>query len=376
MYRKFDYFCGMNLIASKQNIMCKPTNENIVNNTYQILQANQNAWQKRYLEYAEEILKMKDDKIAFGRLFQTKKSLHIYSTTTQSVTEFQIRFAGKKVGIVKYDSQGKNGKVYLTVNNDNLKVAKALGYNGKAFNKEPWRDKIASDYRSFFNKIESTNAICNTFANKRLDAGKEARIENKLLVALKKGDLIRNINPVLLCGAFFQFATPITASDHTKCPKYSGANGGGIDILARINHGSNRYDNRLAVIEVKDSHKDDTQAGALQQAIAYATFLAYLLKVNDNCGNKWWNIFGKGKNVPVELHIDAVTLMPEDANVIEGNMDLIEISGLKAYIHPYALYYKEDVDGNPSGFSGNLKDEIDPSPSNAKNSGKNNTVTQ
>ena len=340
------------------------TNEDVIKETEKILKAN-SEWRERFAKYADDIRNIREAKIAFGRLFRTRNSLHIYSTTTQSETEFQIRFAGKKVGLINYDSQRKteseNERVVLTVKNikteNHLKVAKALGYEGEAFDKERWKGKVASDYRSFFNHQVSTKSICDIFKKAGLKEGKEARVENKSLVEFKNGDLIRNINPVLLCGAFFQCSTPISASDHNKLPEYRGTRGGGIDILARIKHGSNRNGNRLAVIEVKDSYENDTQAGALQQAIAYATFLAYLLK-DEKCGNAWWNIFGKGGRVPANLHIDAVTLMPEYDKPGEGDMSLLNIPDLEVTIHPYALYYKEDKDGNPIGFSGKLNDEI------------------
>lgn len=341
------------------------TNEEIVEKTANLLKEHPE-WRECYLRYADDIQKIMDDKLAFGKLFQTRNSLHVYSTTTQSGTEFQIRFAGKKVGIVKYDTrckaQSEYDKVFLTVKDEHLKVAKALDndYNGMTFDKEPWRGEKASNYRSFFNQKKSTNKTCAIFTSAGLDAGKEARLENKLLVEFKTGHLIRNITPIRLCGGFFQFATPISACDHKIPPKYSGSKGGGIDILARVNHGSNHYDNRLAVLELKDSDENDTQADALTQAIAYATFLAYLLKDN-GCGNKWWNIFGKNKEVPPELHIDAVSLMPEGCNSEKGDMTKsLVVPGIpNVIIHPYALYFKQDSDGNPVGFSGNLKEEID-----------------
>lgn len=321
-------------------------------------------WRNRFDGYADDIIKKMNEKIAFGRLFQTRNSLHIYSTTTQSGTEFQIRFVGKIVGIVIYDPkcdvQSDKERIFLTVNESHLRIAKALDYDGEAFDKEPWNGKIASDYRSFFKRQEkrTSEELNCAFKKAKLKKGDEARVESKLLVELKKGDLIRNINPVTLCGAFFQCATPLTASDHKKKPEYQKM-GGGIDILARIKHGSNQ-DNRLAVMEVKDSDKDETQADALNQAIAYATFLAYLLR-DEKCGNKWWNVFGKGKQVRPELYIDAVTIMPEGCDSEEGDMtkDLFVPGIPNVKIHPSALYFKQDGGGNIIGFSGKLIDEID-----------------
>ena len=111
---------------------------------------------------------------------------------------------------------------------------------------------------------------------------------------------------------------------------------------------------------MKDSDKDETQADALNQAIAYATFLAYLLR-DEKCGNKWWNVFGKGKQVRPELYIDAVTIMPEGCDSEEGDMtkDLFVPGIPNVKIHPSALYFKQDGGGNIIGFSGKLIDEID-----------------
>lgn len=338
------------------------SNEQIIECVANQLEKNPE-WRIRFNGYADDILKMMDEKVAFGRLFQTRDSLHIYSTTTQSGTEFQIRFAGKIVGIVKYDSKSdaptNKERIFLTVKEDHLRVAKSLGYEGCAFDRERWNGKAASNYRSFFKSQErmSSKELTDAFNKANLGRGKEARVESKLLVEFKKGKLIHNINSVSLCGAFFQCATPLSASDHKDKPKYTKI-GGGIDILARTTHGSNR-DNRLAVMEVKDSDEYDTQADALSQAIAYATFLAYLLRDN-KCGNKWWKLFGKGKQVPPELHIDAVTIMPEGCDSVEGEMIPLEVSGLKnVKIYPSALYFKQDEKGNIIGFSGKLKDEID-----------------
>ena len=247
------------------------SNEQIIEYTANQLEKNPE-WRIRFNGYADDILKMMDEKVAFGRLFQTRDSLHIYSTTTQSGTEFQIRFAGKIVGIVIYDSKfdapTNKERIFLTVDEKHLRVAKSLGYEGCAFDKEPWNGKKASNYRSFFKSQErrSSEELTDAFKMAKLKLGKEARVESKLLVEFKKGNLIHNINPVSLCGAFFQCATPLSASDHKDKPKYKKI-GGGIDILARVTHGSNR-DNRLTVMEVKDSDDDETQADALSQAIA------------------------------------------------------------------------------------------------------------
>ena len=156
---------------------------------------------------------------------------------------------------------------------------------------------------------------------------------------------------------FFQLATPLSASKHGEIPKYSCENGGGIDILARVNHTNNKRDNRLAVIELKDENKpNESQAMALQQSLVYATFLANLLRSDH--GNDWWHIFGRSNEVPELLHLDAVTLMPDEGASEEGCLDEIVINDINVIIHPHTLYYKRDKDGNPDGFSGTLKESL------------------
>ena len=61
------------------------SNEQIIEYVANQLEKNPE-WRIRFNGYADDILKMMDEKVAFGRLFQTRDSLHIYSTTTQSVT--------------------------------------------------------------------------------------------------------------------------------------------------------------------------------------------------------------------------------------------------------------------------------------------------
>lgn len=163
------------------------SNEQIIEYVSNQLEKNPE-WRIRFNGYADDILKMMDEKVAFGRLFQTRDSLHIYSTTTQSGTEFQIRFAGKIVGIVIYDSKfdapTNKERIFLTVDEKHLRVAKSLGYEGCAFDKEPWNGKKASNYRSFFKSQErrSSEELTDAFKMAKLKLGKEARVESKLLV--------------------------------------------------------------------------------------------------------------------------------------------------------------------------------------------------
>ena len=87
----------------------------------------------------------------------------------------------------------------------------------------------------------------------------------------------------------------------------------------------------------------------MKQALIYATFIAYLLR--SESGNTWWNIFEESNNVPANLHLDVVTLMPK-GNSNEGSLDDIAIKELNATLHLDTLYYSVNTEGNPNNLEG------------------------
>ena len=113
-----------------------------------------------------------------------------------------------------------------------------------------------------------------------------------------EGKLLRNIQPVTLGKKFFQLTTPLGASDmknNDGLPEFVNCNagGGGIDILARVVH-KGVFGPRLAVIELKDENKDsEPQKDVMFQALAYATFVACLLRSGK--GKVWWQILRNSK---------------------------------------------------------------------------------
>ena len=333
------------------------TNKEVVKETLRILKDNPE-WVHRYAKYANSIIANRDKYGNNSRKFQVKKPLYIYSCITKakndsSTSTYDLRFAGQSVGEI---SVNKVGNVSLKVTDQQAIYANSHFHFKKTegFSSE-WHSPIASKYRSLFMNQPSTDET--------EIHSPEHRIENWMLAEFgkktrKEGKLLCNIQPVRLGGKFFQLATPISASNHGETPKYSSQNGGGIDILARVNHTTNKKDNRFAVFELKDDNKpEESQAMTLQQALAYATFLGYLLR--SESGNMWWNIFGRSKNVPKneELFIDAVTLMPEGDSE-EGSMDVIKIEELNVTLVPYTLYFKKNNDGNPKKFYGTLKEAL------------------
>ena len=136
---------------------------------------------------------------------------------------------------------------------------------------------------------------------------------------------------------------------------YSGNSGGGIDILARVTHRSNK-DNRFAVMELKDENTNyEPQKDVLLQALKYATFMAYLFR--SQCGYEWYKILNpktKAKTVPHELNIDVVSVMPKgEDDILEGD-EFIELED-NAKLHLYSLFFDpEDI----NCFSGTFADVI------------------
>lgn len=332
------------------------SNKEVVRETLRLLNENPE-WKDRYAQYAMAIKKNSEIYGSNSRKFHLSKPLYVYSSITKakndsSTSTFDMRFAGQSVGEITVN---KKGLVSLKVSDQQAKYAKEhFGYNrAEGFSVE-WRTQIASEYRSLFSTQKSTKET-------KIHS-QEHRIENWMLAEFakktrKEGKLLCNIQPVRLGGKFFQLATPLSASNHGEKPKYSSKNGGGIDILARVNHTIYRRDNRFAVIELKDENKpEESQAMTIQQALTYATFLACLLR--SDSGNVWWNVLGRSKDVPADLIIDAVTLMPNEGDSEEGFMEEIKIDELNVTLMPYTLYYKPDKNGNPMSFGGTLKETL------------------
>lgn len=363
------------------------TNQKIVDKTSSVLNENKSKWEDVYAKHIE-IINKNAEHAKLSDYCQINSPLALYSSISKAKSEdvlYDLRFAGKSVGTITLKEKSKKEKelekdkrsgqykAILSFSDGQLNVVKKLGFDIPP-KKEEWNSKNARNFRSKLqNKFRygiSAKQLKDYFKGGKI--GEEARLECLILNELKKGK-IPNITPILLDKAFYQLTTPLAASNHYEEPRMTtnkNYRGGGIDIFARITHGSNRYGNRLAVIELKDANKKskaknaEPQSVVIQQAIEYATFLAHLLC--SKRGDDWWNNFrdrDKQKNqlsVPPELHIDAISLMPEGDSE-EGDLKtVLEVKGLgkKIYIHPYSLYFKKDNDGNPIGFYGTLIDEI------------------
>ena len=168
----------------------------------------------------------------------------------------------------------------------------------------------------------------------------EHRIENILLKEFSKTNrnekILLGIQPVVMLnikGLYYQMCTPISAS---KQPiKYSRQYGGGIDILARINR-------KLSIIEVKDENKgSEPPRKVINQAIAYATFIAQLLR--SDSGENWWNIFGFKNSPPKSLTLNIIAAMPfpSDNSIPTFANNKIEVIGTNIFLELHYIFFKE-----------------------------------
>lgn len=282
-------------------------------NTYNRYAKNIEDADNLYKEASQKIKKQLPD-LGLLRIYS---SIALVQKSTKSAY-FDLRIFGQSVGGLTYN---RRRGICLTVNktqHDN---------NKKYFNLEIPANPLRRPY-----ELDSDEAkrILKTLVGYKGDCAKvkspehqyESLILHDLIQTDGKKKKITYCRPVMLGGGdgygFFQMRTVFAASKHEpiyKMRKDGAAIGGGIDILARIQH-KNENHWRLAVMELKDENtSSEPQATVMTQALIYATFIGYLLRDN-NCGKKWWNIYrnqeDKEHDVFSKLKIDVVTVMPTD----------------------------------------------------------------
>lgn len=294
--------------------------EQIVKMVQEILNHN-SEWMKRYPDYVLDdkgignIRKMRKAFRVWKPIFSyltISKTMHKAKATTAT---FDLRYQGQSIAdlVVSKNSSEKaqDFEVSLRISE---KIAKknlrdfGFSMDENASGKPVWSLKDAAKFRAHF-KAEP----CRTDAGNKKN--REHRFESEILTDMRKKSadekILCNMQPVLLCGERFQMPTPLSASGVKNGRiEYSGPQGGGIDILARA--GTGGVNTNLCIIEVKDENKpDEPPQAAMKQAIAYATFIWRLLRTtNDDLGNKWWKMFGFGREIPEKLTLSAVVAMP------------------------------------------------------------------
>ena len=323
--------------------------QNIVSECKSLLMNQE--WEDRYFQYADKIIKNKQRIQDARKSFHQVRPLYVYSRISEAtkgggVVEYDLRFCGQSVASLKI----KNQEVTISTKDKDEKNEKFfksyLDMFPPKLDNEKWTSIRAEEFKRFFIKHENELA-------KKVKSP-EHRLESNFLNLFNRK--IPNISPVKIADAFFQMPTPLKGSDKKQII-YSGFSGGGIDILARVTHGSNK-DNRFAVMELKDENNaSEPQEVVLLQAITYATFLAFLLR--SKSGYCWYKILNpktKAKSVPETLKIDVVSVMPEGKSDILADKEIIiEIPEKKAQLHLYSLFFDSN---NGAEFSGTFSNII------------------
>lgn len=330
-------------------------NFEIVKKASELLKENLE-WDERYANYAKKI--DLDQYARDRKKFRIPSPLNIYSSIsrvekcTKYTTSYDLRHQGQSIGEITV----KNGEVYLNTKGKKESNSKYFKYY-KTWDSDEvkWDSVDAKNFRKHFKSYVKSSSH-----------SPEHKIEQFLLSEFSKRTRaskkkLCSIQPVRLGGLFFQMPTPIKASDHNKDIDYSKQYGGGIDILARIKDENNNA--KLAIMELKDENKQsEPQKEVMWQALAYATFIAYLLR--SKSGTFWWEkVFGfkEGsllKDNPVEIIV--ATIMPGQEGTEEGELDEIPVNGLNVNLIPRTLYFNKDENenGNPTSFYGTLKDNL------------------
>lgn len=304
---------------------------------------DENDWQERYAGYLNDIWQHHDK----WKNFHKPEGLSLYTTVAaRGEKTYFLRFKGQNVGKISV----RGSKVFLT----------SLVKEGKSHDIKDcplpykktvdWLSKEASQFRCFFKDLPI----------KTKTKSPEHYVENSLLKEFRKRNgeekFIRNIQPVLLHGQFFQMPTPLQASKHK--PTYASHNGGGIDLLARIVGVNGR---RLCVCEVKDENQPtESQKKAMSQAITYATFIAKLLTIQPD----WWEFFAgheerRGSHQLDKQHIEVITMMPTGETETFDNEEL-DVRGTDIKLVCRTLYYdKQEFETNHTFiFSGSFLEDI------------------
>lgn len=262
--------------------------EYIANEVRQWLQKD-NSWVKRFSDYADKICNMETTIKEIKKSFHKSPNLNLYTCISDIKNKgINIRYKGESVGYIKKDDKLK----LLTVKKECFNWNKELNCD--------WDSPEATEFRKYF----SQNIEC----NRQTEHNFESMLIEEFAKRNSKDKELCYIQPVRIYNELaFQMTTALKASDK-EIRMATNARAGGIDILARVKHGT---ETNLCVIELKkDVLKDDKGADIVRaQGLAYAVFLRELLR--SSCGEEWYKIFGYSGKIPEKLIINVCIAMPE-----------------------------------------------------------------
>jgi hypothetical protein len=294
-----------------------------------LLKQNQE-WESRYVKYAKAIKANLETIKNNKQKFREWPPLYLYMNVVEAKGQmtFSLRYRGQDVAKLKVGTD----KIIISTKGFDDKNKRDFGCDIEIKDSE-WKSGKAANFRRYFSEhINRTDK-----SGKR---NEEHRIESLLLTEFSKkkskDKILCNIQPVKFAGITrFQMPTPLSASD-TKQVKYSGSRGGGIDIMTRIGTGNAI---KLCIMEVKDENDSkEPPAKAIQQGLAYATFMRELLR-SDN-GEEWWKLFGFSRILPERIELYVACVMPSinnnDTSFADKTINLAQDS-----FHLHYIYFQE-----------------------------------
>lgn len=297
--------------------------QQVIDDTNKLLLDN-TEWKNRYDGYLSKINDPLNKNLEYRKSFRVRKPFVAYtniSTVSNGKREYDLRFKGQSVATITVD---KDYKVCIsTIFKD--KNEKYFGIDIKLGEEAKWKSEKAKRFRKAFNDLDPNIKT----------KSPEHALESSLLCQFHDSE--RYIQPVNLNGQFFQMPTPLRASNPDK--SYSGAKGGGIDILARmrIKGVAANKNSRLVIFEVKDENKKSEPVDkVILQATAYATFVANLLKQNPG----WAELFGFSKENSIKEIFVATFLPKGETTASFEEMEFKVCDDMKLIMH--TLYTDED----------------------------------
>jgi hypothetical protein len=302
---------------------------NTISEVQELLNRNPE-WSNRYEKYAKKIHAKQDTIKNNKKKFHEWAPLYLYMNVSEAKGKLiiSLRFSGQDVAKLYI----RKDKIIISTKKFDSNNLRDFGCNVILDDCE-WRSQEAKNFRNHFSSyFERTK--------KSGKGNEEHRIENLLLTEFSKkssGDKkLCKIQPVKLAGIYrFQMPTPLSASNINKL-KYSGSQGGGIDILARSGTANGI---KLCIIEVKDEYKpNEPPTKVIQQALAYATFIQQLLR--SKSGKEWWKLFGFNRKLPKHIQINVVCAMPTTTdNDTSFSNQIIKIDNDSFQLH--YIYFQE-----------------------------------
>ncbi len=281
---------------------------------------NEKDWKIRYEDYANKIHAKLDSIKLSKTLFHQWEPLYLYMNVTEakkslnSDVSFNLRYQGQAVATLKIIdtiasiSTKKVEDKAVCISTKEFEAKNKRDFNClEKLDNCLWNSKEASRFRDHFSK-----KLKRTVVSKKRN--EEHRIESLLLTEFskkkKEDKALCKIQPVKLSKVCrFPMPTPISASGSGDVT-FSGANGGGIDILARVRKGGST---KLCIIEVKDENKpSEPPKKAILQGLAYAIFIRELLR--SKSGDLWWKIYGFEKPIKKSNHLMVACAMPSNKN--------------------------------------------------------------